>query len=370
MKSRLALALLLSFTTSLVWSQGSAELRSVAQDIYRISHNPGPDHSQTIGQLMVDAGRLTNLIDKGGLTAEQIAAAKFHRAAAWAHINSLNYSDGKKIDEPLARQTLAELDKWIAAGIEYPPLGATTREALYMAGSVAKVMLRSDALGYSYWQKCAALEHAGCMNIMADATLTGRGNQKVDFRQAIEYHLKVFNTGIQYRCAGAYSAKTIAGIEYFTGTPAPQGDELTWLKKAYDLLDQLKSRDGDLKVCGRSDMLIDEFLYRLARGDRQEKLLDEASGELEPDSNTTQAIIGFLSGLITPLGFSAAVTHAKTEPAKCGAYFDALWYEEMTGRHDLARQYYQRIVDLGKSTCDVEILFARKFKFTPEAKAD
>ncbi len=319
---------------------------------------------------MVDAGRMTNLIDKGDLTAEQIAAAKYHRAAAWAHINSLNYSDGKKIDEPLARQTLAELDKWIAAGVEYPPLGATIREALYMAGSVAKVLLRSDALGYAYWQKCAALEHAGCMNIMANARITGVGNQKVDFRQAIEYHLKVFNTGIQYRCAGAVSAQSVAGIEYFTGTPAPQGDELTWLQKAYGLLDQLKAREGDGKVCGRSDMMIDEFLYRLARGDRQEKLLDEASAQLEPDSGTTQALIGFLSGQITPSGFSATVAHAKTEGAKCEAYFDALWFEEVTKRHDLARKFYQSLIDMGTSTCDVEMVFARKFKFTPEAKAN
>lgn len=364
MKSRLALVFfLLLFTTSFVWSQDSAELRSVAQDIYRISHKPGQDHSQIIGQLMVDAGRMTNLIDKGGLTAEQIAAAKYHRAAAWAHINSLNYQDGKKIDQPLARQTLAELDKWIAAGIEYPPLGATIREALYMAGSVAKVQLRSDAVGYSYWQKCAALDHAGCMNIMANARITGVGNQKVDFREAIEFHVKVFNTGIQYRCAGALSAQSIAAIAYFTGTTAPQGDELTWLQKSYALLDQLKSRDGDTKVCGRSDMMIDEFLYRLARGDRNENLLDEASALLEPNSNTSQAIIGFFSGQITPNGFSAAVAHAKTEPAKCTAYFDALWYEELTKRHDLARQYYKNIVDLGHSTCDVEMVFARKFKF-------
>jgi hypothetical protein len=370
MKSRLALVLLLSFTTLLVWSQGSAELRSVAQDIYRISHKPVSDHSQIIGQLMVDAGRMTNLIDKGGLTPEQIAAAKFHRAAAWAHINSLNYHDGKKIDEQLARQTLAELDKWIAAGIEYPPLGATIREALYTAGSVAKIQLHSDTLGYSYWQKCAALDHAGCMNIMANARLTGIGNQKIDFREAINYHLKVFDTGIQYRCAGALSAQGIAAIAYFTGTTAPQGDELTWLKKAYGLLDQLQSRERDASVCGRSDMMIDEFLYRLARGDRQEKLLDEASAHVEPDSNTTQAIIGFLSGQITPNGFSVVVAQAKTEGAKCDAYFDALWYEELMKRHDLAHQYYQNLVDLGHSACDVELVFARKFKFEPQRKTE
>ena len=364
MKSRLAsFMLLLLFPSFYVWSQDYAELRSVAQDIYRKRHQPGTDHERTVTQLMEDANRMGDLIEKGRLTPQETAAANYYRASAWAQVNSLHYSDGKKIDEPLARQTLAELDKMIAAGTEYPPLGATIREALYMAGSVAKVQLRSDALGYSYWQKCAALDHAGCMNIMANARITGVGNQKVDFREAIEFHVKVFNTGIQYRCAGALSAQSIAAIAYFTGTTAPQGDEFTWLQKAYALLDQLKSRDGDTKVCGRSDMMIDEFLYRLARGDRNEKLLDQASALLEPNSNTSQAIIGLFSGQLTPSGFSAAVAHAKTEPAKCAAYFDALWYEDLTKKHDLAHQYYQNIVDLGQSTCDVELVFAKKFKF-------
>ena len=371
MKSRLRLLLvMLLFQSFIVWSQDYAELRVIARDIYNRRHERGRDHDRTITQLMEDANRLSNLIEKGGLTPQEAAAATYYRASAWAQVNSLHYSDGKKTDERLARQTLAELDKMIAVGTEYPALGATIREALYTAGSVAKIQLHSDTLGYSYWQKCAALDHAGCMNIMANARLTGVGNQKIDFREAINYHLKVFDTGIQYRCAGALSAQGIAAIAYFTGTTAPQGDELTWLKKAYGLLDQLQSRERDASVCGRSDMMIDEFLYRLARGDRQEKLLDEASAHLEPDSNTTQAIIGFLSGQITPNGFSLAVAQAKTEGAKCGAYFDALWYEELIKRHDLAQQYYQNLLDLGHSACDVELVFARKFKFEPQRKTE
>ncbi len=371
MKSRLCLFILVFlFQPFIVWSQDYAELRVIARDIYNKRHDRGRDHERTITQLMEDANRLSNLIEKGGLTPQETAAANYYRASAWAQVNSLHYSDGKKIDERLARQTLAELDKMIAAGTEYPALGATIREALYTAGSVAKIQLHSDTLGYSYWQKCAALDHAGCMNIMANARLTGAGDQKIDFREAINYHLKVFDTGIQYRCAGALSAQGIAAIAYFTGTTAPQGDELAWLKKAYGLLDQLQSSVRDASVCGRSDMMIDEFLYRLARGDRQEKLLDEASAHLEPDSHTTQAIIGFLSGQITPNGFSVAVAQAKTEGAKCDAYFDALWYEELMKRHDLAHQYYQNLVDVGHSACDVELVFARKFKFDPQRKAE
>ena len=142
MKSRLCLFILVFlFQPFIVWSQDYAELRVIARDIYNKRHDRGRDHERTITQLMEDANRLSNLIEKGGLTPQETAAANYYRASAWAQVNSLHYSDGKKIDERLARQTLAELDKMIAAGTEYPALGATIREALYTAGSVAKVQL-------------------------------------------------------------------------------------------------------------------------------------------------------------------------------------------------------------------------------------
>ncbi len=368
MKFRLALLLfssLLSF--SAISAQDSNELRLVVQDIYR-QRQTSPDHERSITELMGDGKILDTLIAKGGLTAQENAAAYYWRASAASRINSLHYFDGKSIDEGLARQALADLDKMIANAIEYPKLNATLSDALYMAGSVAKIQIHNNSLAYTYWEKCAARDHAGCLNIMANTRLTGDGGQRVDIQDAIAYHMKVFNSGIRYHCASVFSARSIAAISYFTGTRTPLGDELVWMEKSRELLDLLSAQEKNEKICGRSNLIIEEFLFNLSHGNRQEKFLDEATAKLESDSAVTQGIIGLLSGKITPLGFASAVNSAKTDPSRCTAYFDALWFEELSKNHDLAREYYQKLKDI--DACSVERVYAKKFNSGAEAKAN
>lgn len=256
----------------------------------------------------------------------------------------------------------------IAGGVEYPQIGVSISDALYAAGIVSQMQLHSEARAFSYFEKCAALDHAGCLNIMANAKMTGQGNEKVDFRAAIDYHVKVFNTGTHYHCAGAFSAQSIAAISYFTGTAPPQGDELEWIEKALDLAGQLAAEDKKAQGCEQSGWLVDEFLYRLARGDRQDALLDVASAKSALDANVTNAVVGLLSGRLTSNGFSSAMRLAKTDLVKCSGYFRGLWYAELTKRYDLAQDYYQHILDQRAPGCDIEILFARKFKLSSGKK--
>jgi len=364
MRLAIFLLILTSLCTPLACAQDSVELRKLADGVIRARYEPGPDHKRTITELNELAQQISALIEKGTLTPRENAAAYFYRGTARVQIMNLQYFAEKKIDEPVGRQALSDLDKVIADGIEYPQLGASTSEALYAAGSVAE-MLHSDSRAYSYWEKCATLDHAGCLNIMANARLTGDGHQKVDYHAAIDYHLKVFNTGTRYHCAGAYSAQSIAAIGYFTGTATQQGDELDWIKKALDLADQMKAENKKTAGCELSGMFIDEFLYRLARGDRQDALLDDASAKPTLDANATNAVIGLLSGRLTPNGFPSAMGLAKTDLAKCSGYFRGFWYAELIKRHDLAQNFYQHILQPG---CGTELLFARKFKLPPGAK--
>ena len=153
MKSRLCLFILVFlFQPFIVWSQDYAELRVIARDIYNKRHERGRDHERTITQLMEDANRLSNLIEKGGLTPQETAAANYYRASAWAQVNSLHYSDGKKIDERLARQTLAELDKMIAAELNIRRWALPFARRFIRLARSPRSCLRSDAFGYSYWQ--------------------------------------------------------------------------------------------------------------------------------------------------------------------------------------------------------------------------
>lgn len=356
--------ILMSLSTLCAQAQDSVELRKLADAVNRARYEPSADHAHTITDLNELAQQIGALLEKDTLTPQEKAGAYFFRGIARVQITNLQSLEGKKVDELLARQALADLDKVIADGIEYPQLGVRISEALYAAGSAAADD-RSFARAFAYWEKCAALDHAGCLNIMAEARLTGQGNQKVDFHAAIAYHLKVFNTGTRYNCAGAYSAQRIAAIGYFTSTATLQGDELDWIKKAVDLVDQLKAASNKAQGCELSGILIDEFLYRLARGERQDALLDEASGEPTLDANATNAVVGLLSGRLTPNGFSSAMGLIKSDLGKCSGYFRGMWYAQIIKRQDLAQNYYQQLQRT--PNCGTELLFARKFKTPPGA---
>lgn len=357
--------ILMSLSTLCAQAQDSVELRKLTDAVNRARYEGGTNHAHTITELNELAQQISALIAKDTLTPKEKAAAYFFRGYARAYITNLQYLEGKKADELLIRQALSDLDQVIADGIEYPQLGARISEALYVAGSVAATD-RSFSRAYAYWEKCAALDHAGCLNIMAEARLTGQGNQKVDFRAAIDYHLEVFNTGTRYHCAGAYSAQRIAAIGYFTGTATPQGDEVYWIKKAVDLLDQLAAASNSAQGCELSGVLIDEFLYQLSRGDRQDALLDEASAKPTLDANSTNAVVGLLSGRLSQTGFSSAMALAKTDLLKCSGYFRGMWYAQIIKRQDLAQNYYQQLQRT--PNCGTELLFARKFKTPPGAR--
>ena len=364
MRPAVFLFLLMSFSTPFAKAQASVELRKIVDGVNRARYEGVADHAHTITELTELAQQITTFLEKETLTPQERAAAYFFRGYARAYITNLQFVDGKKADELLASQALSDLDKVIADGIEYPQLGARISDALYVAGSVSATG-RSYSRTYAYYEKCAALDHAGCLNIMAEARLTGEGNQKVDFRAAIDYHLKVFNTGTSYHCAGAYSAQSIAAIAYFTGTAAPQGDELYWINKAVDLAGQL-TEERKAGACEISGMLIDEFLYQLARGDKQVALLDDASARPTIDANATNAVVGLLSGRLTPAGFSSAMGLAKNDLSRCIGYFRSFWYAELIKRHDLAQAYYQAIQR--PPGCGHELVLARKFTLPPATK--
>ena len=190
--------------------------------------------------------------------------------------------------------------------LTYVPEVAKTN-AEYWAGLVARNLLRDESAAYSYWEKCAAGGHAGCVNNLASARVTGAGRQKVDVQEALNLHTGVYNSGLRYHCAGAVSALAIAEINYFTGVRRPGDDELEWTQKADGLLDQLESAENNRNACRRVEFEVEEFLFRLSRGHKDENVLQDAMSRLDEDSATTKAVIQFMSGAIDEAGFDAAM---------------------------------------------------------------
>lgn len=337
------------------------EFLSAVQDIQRVQKKSdrGPDD---LADLEHDAERITAALTSGRLDPSDLKVAYFYRGEAGCWVNWIRRHQGEEIDLALARHALEDFEHVITTtGSTYDPL-VSIPNAQYWAGIVARNDLHSEADAYAYWDRCAQKGHAGCQNIVANARITGDGGHKVDLRQALDMHLAVFNTGTRARCAGANSARSIARINYFTGVRRPGDDELTWLQKAYELMDKVEAAEANKSACQRSAAEVEEFLYRLSHGDRRDRLLQEATERLDQNSIATRGLIQFLFGATDKTGFEALVESDHSEDERCSAYFDAMWYAELKKKRSEAEDFRQRMSEIGEFSCGTELAFAGKFK--------
>jgi hypothetical protein len=339
------------------------DFSTAVQDVQRVQRKASPGKDD-IPNLRQDVRMLGATLNGRKVDASDAMVAHYYRAVALAMINGVHERDGEAMDESGARMARGDLDRIIGARqiLTYVPEVSRTN-AEYWAGLVARNQLHDEAAAYSYWEKCAADAHAGCMNITAGARITGNGGQKVDVNEALALHTSVYNTGTKFHCAGALSAIDIAEINYFTGVRRPGDDELEWTKKADELLDKIESRDNNRNVCDRAEIEVEEFLFQLSQGHRDDNVLQDALSRLDENSGTTKAVIQFISGALDEGGFSSVVNSSKSPDERCSAYFNAMWYAELRGEGAMARRFDQKLVDIGKFHCGEGLVYAKKFKF-------
>ena len=62
---------------------------------------------------------------------------------------------------------------------------------------------------------------------------------------------------------------------------------------------------------------VDEFLFQLSRGHRDDNILQDALSRLDDDSSTVKAVVQLFSGAIDETGFDAAVNLNKSQSERC-----------------------------------------------------
>jgi hypothetical protein len=199
--------------------------------------------------------------------------------------------------------------------------------------------------------------------MMAVAHVTGAGSEKVDIAQALQLNSFVYSMGVRADCNAPQAARSIANIIHFVGGRRPGDDELLWMKRAYGLMDQFEGVRRSSNACGRGPAEIDEFLFRLERGQRQPDLLQDADKRIGLTSKSTQALIDYLSGQSDDKTFDAAVQASKPTESGCGAYFDAMWFAQIKGKRASAQRYYDRLKAIDNPSCRPAQVYARKFNF-------
>lgn len=336
---------------------------TAVQDVQRVQRKSEPGKDE-IPNLKQDVRLLSAALSGRKVDESDAMVAHYYRAVALSMINMVHERSGEPMDVPGAHTARADLDKIIGAAKIFsyvPEVNRTNAE--FWAGLVARNQLHDEPAAYSYWEKCAREDHAGCMNIMASARITGSGGQKVDLNEALALNTSVYNTGIRFQCAGALSAMGVAEINYFTGVSRPGDEVLEWTRKADGLLDQVEALESDRNVCQRAEIEVEEFLFQLSQGHRDDNILQDALSRLDENSVATKVEIQFISGALDEAGFSSAVNSIKSQDEQCSAYFDAIWYSELRGEGAMARRFDQHLVDIGKLHCGQELVFAKKFKF-------
>lgn len=336
------------------------DLPSAVTDVQTIQHKSGRTR-EDLPRLDDDVRVISHILHDEKLNPDDAAVAHYYRGEAVLLENSIRENDDDPVDATAARQALRDFDAVIAANPHTYVREVQSTDAEYNAGLVARVDLKSGPLAYKYWNQCAQQNHAGCMNIVADSYLTGDGGQRPDINAALDMHATVFNSGTRFHCAGADSALTIAEIEHFTGARKDGTDELEWVARANNLLDQLSNRDNNKNVCDRAQTEIEEFLLRLSRNEQRPEILEDASHR-EDDFSPLQSVIQFLSGQIDKDQLDSIVRRTPSKFDRCTAYFDAFWFARIEQQDAPAGLYYRRMREIGGLHCSMQLFYAGKFK--------
>jgi TM2 domain-containing membrane protein YozV len=339
------------------------DLPTAVRDVQRAQRLPSLPESD-IQYLKHDAG-VFDVMLKTPLNDREEISALYYRALAHTLINVAYQEAGKPMDPVVARAAIADFNKVIAQGNRGDPASVQIGVAntQYWAGHVARNQLRDTALAYSYWKKCAAGGHVGCMTGEAFGRVTGEDGGKVDPQGALALYATAYESGIRYRCAAAFSGISMAEIDYFMGVHLPGGDPSQWIAKTNELLDQLQAQENDPGVCQRAEIEVEEFLFGLSTGERNNGLLQDAVERLGDNSKATRAVIQWMLDAIDQPAMESAINSSYPENFRCSAYFNALWYAKLEKQDAIARRDYQHLVDLGKFYCGEELVYARKYKF-------
>jgi hypothetical protein len=332
------------------------ELRGSIDKIQKIDRAFVRDEATDARELEAPVAALSKIIDEAPFNESGMAVARYWRGRATELANWLRLRERRPADPDLARQTLADYEWVIGFGRDNSAAGLSIANTLYRAGRVQYSFLGLFGEAYGHWQRCARLEHAGCVNLIATAKLTGEGKVALDVAGSVELHKKVYETGTDYTCAGSFSALAIAEAIYFGGLKDVTVTALDWLQRANGLLAQVDKEKGADNICGRPRFLVAEYLMRLDAGENRPALLEMKQISLADADE--KAMLDYLAGKIDEPAFRRLALSEKSRDGACRMLFTAYWLAEIRKDRPLSDEYRRRMDEIG-SSCGLELALAR-----------
>jgi hypothetical protein len=289
-------------------------------------------------------------------------ATLYYIAEIEADIVSEASIHGEKVDRAMAQEALTDLDIVLARNQDIPEWRVSVANANYIAGDTVYAMDGMTDLAKRYWNACAKMGHAGCVNNIANELLNKPTPSDDDIRNALGLHAGVVKTGIEHRCAGEYSALSMAMLMHFTGIRLPgSDDEIKLLDTARDLYHQYQEASHTKDPCGGGRIWIDQYLMYVDRGEHHEILLDEVA------RTTTSSFFRLMAGYLGGKASDAQMIGLadKATGGACGLRFYLAWRLAQNGDRQGALAQYKAMRALPFDTCGQETMMMRYYLKQP-----
>lgn len=184
------------------------------------------------------------------------------RALAYHVLNNVRYS--RDLAENIQQIAIGMDD--LALAVPRLPEGKFRNEVLYLGGLMAKNSANQPAIAAHYWQACAWSGHAGCLNIMAEYSLTGQHGIDRSVRNAVYFDQQVVQLGRAFHCAATYSSIRLVSTTYFWPDVSSQRTWQGWL----DVLQEVAVPEGDVanakNECGAFGVQTQSYVFMRKAG--------------------------------------------------------------------------------------------------------
>jgi hypothetical protein len=211
---------------------------------------------ELLAQILQAVGQLTNAINTKAITLKEEVRFRSARAYGLIRVNEYKLEYEMTPDTEKAAMALADLD----FVLQVNNVRIDSNIGFY-AGYVALNHLDYAPLAFRYWEKCATMGHAGCINILAEEYFVG-SKITADFEASVKWHEKSFLTGARYNCAVFHSLNSLITLSFFFPDASKEHTWLDWVGKRPELSEQFKQNSKGKSDCMSDDVYVLDFIFK------------------------------------------------------------------------------------------------------------
>lgn len=246
------------------------------------------------------------------------------RALTYQVLNDVRYV--RDIPENIQQIAIAMND--LAWTIPKLPEGKFRNEVLYRGGLLAQNSANQPELAAQYWRACAWSGHAGCLNIMADYSLSGRYGIERSVRNAVFFDQQVVKLGRAFHCAAGYSAVRLVASTYFWPDVVSQRNWRGWL----DVVQEFTVPGGDLanakNECGAFGVQTQSYVFKHKAGLDTNQQIELASRFI--DNKAQKALLDWLQARGSVQAAMSAIPELPDPVLQCEAAWVMLLHSHFT----------------------------------------